>query len=411
MAPARRRLVRRAQAWAEGTDATIVQRYLVTADEPAALRLQFGGRLDRPTYAEITPGGPIPPALPPQTVEIAGATLQVRTPVGDAGPGGRIAVTSSELSVGAWAATDDGFVLQVSWADPVAAVPLLVAVTMTCDRRLPRGRTARDHGQRPSRARLVRPGRHRGGSSAVHLGLHRARDRRGRVLHPDRPPAAPTVLDPRRLLPGGTAACRRRGAARRRGRGRAAPHVVVALGSGPRRCLAPRPPELGCGQGHRLSGGPAALPAAGAGRLPAYDGWLARLRPRGLGAAGPAGVARPAPRHGNGLVPGEENPRTTLRSSRTYCRASCCSSTSRGGSPSSTTNWARRTSGWVRTRNTPSTSSVRRSPATGPSDSSGPTRPTGSAVTGSTTMRTTCPLPSPPCGGCAAPTTRNGERR
>ena len=54
----------RAQAWAEGTDATIVQRYLVTADEPAALRLEFGGRLDRPAYAEITPGGPIPPALP-----------------------------------------------------------------------------------------------------------------------------------------------------------------------------------------------------------------------------------------------------------------------------------------------------------------------------------------------------------
>ena len=123
----------RAQAWAEDTDATIVQRYLVTADEPAALRLEFGGRLDRPAYAEITPGGPIPPALPPQTVEITGATLQVRTPGGNADLVGRIAVTSSELSVGAWAATDDGFVLEVSWADPVAAVPLLVAVTMTCD--------------------------------------------------------------------------------------------------------------------------------------------------------------------------------------------------------------------------------------------------------------------------------------
>ena len=65
----------RAKARSEGTGPTIVQRYLVTADGPAALRLEFGGRLDRPAYAEITPGGPIPPALPPQAVEAVGATL------------------------------------------------------------------------------------------------------------------------------------------------------------------------------------------------------------------------------------------------------------------------------------------------------------------------------------------------
>jgi hypothetical protein len=120
----------RAQARSEGTDPTIVQRYLVTADGPAALRIEFGGRLDRPAYAEITPGGPIPPSLPPQTVEAVGATLRVRTG-GDAGPAARIAVTSPELSVGGWATADDGFELEVSWADPVADVPLLVAVTMT----------------------------------------------------------------------------------------------------------------------------------------------------------------------------------------------------------------------------------------------------------------------------------------
>jgi hypothetical protein len=121
----------RVQARSEGTDPTIVQRYLVTADGPAALRIEFGGRLDRPAYAEITPGGPIPPSLPPQTVEAVGATLRVRTSGGDAGPAARITVTSPELSVGAWAAADDGFVLEVSWADPAADVPLLVAVTMT----------------------------------------------------------------------------------------------------------------------------------------------------------------------------------------------------------------------------------------------------------------------------------------
>lgn len=130
----------RAQARADGTEPVLVQRYLVSADGPAALRLEFRGRLDRPAYAEITPGGPIPPALPAQTTEAEGSTLRVSTP-GDAGSGARLAVTSPALSVGDWVATDDGFALEVAWANPIADVALLVTVTMASAGALPSPRS------------------------------------------------------------------------------------------------------------------------------------------------------------------------------------------------------------------------------------------------------------------------------
>lgn len=122
----------RTDAWAEDTAPTLVQRYLLAADGPGSLRVEFRGRLDRPGYAEITPGGPIPPQLPPQTVELDGSTLHVRAPLGAANPVARIAVTSPVLSLDGWGATGEGAVLEVSWDEPLTDAPLLVSVTMSC---------------------------------------------------------------------------------------------------------------------------------------------------------------------------------------------------------------------------------------------------------------------------------------
>ena len=160
----------RAQAWAEGTDATIVQRYLVTADGPAALRLEFGGRLDRPAYAEITPGGPIPPALPAdrrdRRGDVAGANAGRRR--GPRRPDRGDLVRAVRRGLGR----------HRRW---VRAGGLLGgpgrsrAPARRGDDDLRRGafpaaRRPGIHGHRPGRARLVRPGRHRGGSGADTLG-------------------------------------------------------------------------------------------------------------------------------------------------------------------------------------------------------------------------------------------------
>jgi hypothetical protein len=122
----------RAEAWAEDTAPLLAQRFLLSADRAGALRLEFRGRIDRPGYAEITPGGPIPPALPPQRVELDGTSLTVSTPLGSADPTARLEVTSPGLSLSGWDPTDRGAVLEVSWEEPVRDASLVVTVTMTC---------------------------------------------------------------------------------------------------------------------------------------------------------------------------------------------------------------------------------------------------------------------------------------
>jgi hypothetical protein len=119
-------------AWAEEAAPTVVQRYVLTADGPGGLRFEFRGRLDRPAYAEITPGGPIPPSLPPQVSDLEGATLSVRSPLGVADPLVRVEVTARGLSLAGWAESPAGTFLEVSWDGPLADVPLLVSVTMAC---------------------------------------------------------------------------------------------------------------------------------------------------------------------------------------------------------------------------------------------------------------------------------------
>jgi len=121
-----------ADACAEDVEPTVVQRYVVTAGGPGALRIDFHGRLDRPAYAEITPGGPIPSSLPEQVAELDGSTLQVRSPLGAADPVVRVEVTSPGLTLGGWVAADDGLSLKVTWDGRLVDVPLLVNVTMSC---------------------------------------------------------------------------------------------------------------------------------------------------------------------------------------------------------------------------------------------------------------------------------------
>lgn len=122
----------RVDASARDVEPTVVQRYLLSADGPGALRLEFRGRLDRPGYAEITPGGPIPPALPAQTVGQDGSTLCVRVPLEDADPVARVEVTAPDLSLDGWEVSEDGASFGVSWDAPLVDVPLRVSVTMTC---------------------------------------------------------------------------------------------------------------------------------------------------------------------------------------------------------------------------------------------------------------------------------------
>lgn len=120
-------------AWAEEAAPTVVQRYVLTAGGPGGLRLEFRGRLDRPAYAEITPGGPIPPSLPPQVHDLEATTLSLRSPLGVADPVARVEVTSPGLCVADWVETvDDGASLDVSWDAPLVDAPLLVSVTMSC---------------------------------------------------------------------------------------------------------------------------------------------------------------------------------------------------------------------------------------------------------------------------------------
>jgi hypothetical protein len=138
----------RAQAWVEDTTPVLAQRFLLSADAPGSLRLEFRGRIDRPGYAEITPGGPIPAALPPQRVGLEGSTLLVRTPLGSADPVARLEVTAPDLSLGGWGPTVQGAALEVSWDAPLAEAALVVSVTMTCgDDPVPSPRPA---GWRPS---------------------------------------------------------------------------------------------------------------------------------------------------------------------------------------------------------------------------------------------------------------------
>lgn len=120
-----------ADAWVEQHRPTVVQRHMIRSSNAGGLRIIFQGRLDRPGYAEITPGGPIPPALSPSRVESAGQTLRVIAPTACPELVAAVDITSSELRVSDWKSKFNGASLAVTWEDAIADAQLLISTTLS----------------------------------------------------------------------------------------------------------------------------------------------------------------------------------------------------------------------------------------------------------------------------------------
>ncbi len=118
-----------ATAWADPDRPVVVQRYEIEPSGAGRLRLSFGGRLDRPSYAEITPVGPIPPALGPSRVVARGATLELTAPGTDPQASAVVEVSARRAAVQGWGVDGAGASLEVTW-DSAATVVVRVAVTM-----------------------------------------------------------------------------------------------------------------------------------------------------------------------------------------------------------------------------------------------------------------------------------------
>jgi hypothetical protein len=143
----------RVDAWAQDREPAVVQRYLLSTDGPGVLRLEFRGRLDRPAYAEITPGGPIPPSLPAQILQVDACSLRVRVPLEDDDPSALVDVAAAEdLALDGWQLSQDRASLSVSWDAPLVEAPLLVSVTMTCGEQPPSPRATGWRSSLPSTA-------------------------------------------------------------------------------------------------------------------------------------------------------------------------------------------------------------------------------------------------------------------
>ena len=121
----------RAESWAEADQPTVVQAYELDADSAGSFELEFRGRLDRPAYAEITPGGPIPPLLPTTQVTAEGTGLHLSTSSGGGQADARLEISSTALQVGQWSIVDAGASLHMSWDQAVSGARLLVRLTMT----------------------------------------------------------------------------------------------------------------------------------------------------------------------------------------------------------------------------------------------------------------------------------------
>ena len=119
------------EAGAEGDRPAVVQRYLLRSAGPGSLRVELRGRLDRPGYAEITPGGPVPPSLPATAVDADGPRLRLSTPL-PPDPAATVDVAAPDLRVGGWVVSGDRAVLEVAWDAPATDAELLITTTMAC---------------------------------------------------------------------------------------------------------------------------------------------------------------------------------------------------------------------------------------------------------------------------------------
>ena len=131
----------RAEAWAEPHRPTVVQRHVLRSAGAGLLQIVFQGRLDRPGYAEITPGGPIPDSLPVTRVEPDGQSIRVRAGADAVAPVATIEITSPSLRVGNWVSAGEGASLTVAWDEVVTDAQLVVSVSMSCgEQGSPRGK-------------------------------------------------------------------------------------------------------------------------------------------------------------------------------------------------------------------------------------------------------------------------------
>jgi hypothetical protein len=121
--------------WPAADQLAIVQRYRLTRHAPGRFVLVLTGRIDRPGYAEITPVGPIPAALPGSRLTARGAAVDVRT--SHVGSRARAVVTTAIEATGTytwpeWKVADDTATLELSWGpDDLGELELQVTISLT----------------------------------------------------------------------------------------------------------------------------------------------------------------------------------------------------------------------------------------------------------------------------------------
>ncbi|MGH8823828.1 MAG: glycoside hydrolase family 125 protein [Jiangellaceae bacterium] len=120
----------RANVWALPDRPVVVQRYEIEPSGADRLRLRFAGRLDRPGYAEITPVGPIPPALGRSTVVADGPALELTAPGTDPLVSASVEASAHGGALAGWDIDDGGASLEVTWDSAVSAVELRLTVTL-----------------------------------------------------------------------------------------------------------------------------------------------------------------------------------------------------------------------------------------------------------------------------------------
>jgi uncharacterized protein len=119
-------------AWAVAGRPSIVQRIRVQGDRAGRLRLRFAGRLDRPAYAEITPGGPIPPAWTASRVSATGSSLVIATESPDPAASAVVSVEAAGVASAVWSPRADASAdLDLTWAaDGPTELEALVTFTL-----------------------------------------------------------------------------------------------------------------------------------------------------------------------------------------------------------------------------------------------------------------------------------------
>jgi hypothetical protein len=108
----------------------VVQRYEIEPSDAGRLRLMFAGRLDRPCYAEITPVGPIPPALAANVVIARGPALELVVPGSTPPISAIVEVSARRGGLTGWIVNEAGAWLYLTWDSAADVVEMQLMVTM-----------------------------------------------------------------------------------------------------------------------------------------------------------------------------------------------------------------------------------------------------------------------------------------